>query len=156
MLRSTRTSTTPAFAFGVRQVTVWLSMNLKSRAMLALNFTRIASAKPLPSTLTIAPRGAKAFVSKEAQPDVVVNTIAMVSRGFICLPEFASRADGFQTLSAREEEVLKKLLAGETNRRIAEELSLNEKTVSYYKCTGLKKLNVQSIAQLAMLEIKPW
>ncbi|MFA9439944.1 LuxR C-terminal-related transcriptional regulator [Uliginosibacterium sp. sgz301328] len=110
----------------------------------------------LPSIVNIARAGAKGFVSKEAQPDVVVNTIAMVSRGFICLPEFASRADGFQTLSAREEEVLKKLLAGETNRMIAEELSLNEKTVSYYKCAGLKKLNVQSIAQLAMLEIKPW
>jgi DNA-binding NarL/FixJ family response regulator len=54
----------------------------------------------------------------------------------------------FKTLSTREIEVLNLLSRGKRNKEIAQDLSINEKTVSTYKTRLLKKLKVDNIADL--------
>ncbi|WP_417291268.1 response regulator [Corallibacter sp.] len=54
----------------------------------------------------------------------------------------------FKKLSTREIEVLKLLSSGKKNKEIAEELDINEKTVSTYKARLMKKLNVTNIVDL--------
>lgn len=54
----------------------------------------------------------------------------------------------YKKLSTREVEVLKLLTSGRKNKEIAQELEINEKTVSTYKARLLKKLNVTNIVDL--------
>ncbi|MBT8394486.1 MAG: response regulator transcription factor [Flavobacteriaceae bacterium] len=54
----------------------------------------------------------------------------------------------YKKLSTREIEVLKLLTSGRKNKEIAQELEINEKTVSTYKARLLKKLNVTNIVDL--------
>lgn len=54
----------------------------------------------------------------------------------------------FKKLSKREAEVLKLISSGRKNKEIAEELAINEKTVSTYKARLMKKLNVGNIVDL--------
>ena len=51
-------------------------------------------------------------------------------------------------LSVREIEVINLLMAGKRNRETADELGINEKTVSTYKARVLKKLRVKNIVEL--------
>ena len=54
----------------------------------------------------------------------------------------------YKKLSTREVEVLKLLSSGRRNKEIAEELEINEKTVSTYKARLMKKLNVTNLVDL--------
>ena len=60
-----------------------------------------------------------------------------------------SRSGSFyKKLSTREIEVLKLISSGRKNKEIAQELDINEKTVSTYKARLMKKLNVTNIVDL--------
>ncbi|MDX1272772.1 response regulator transcription factor, partial [Bizionia paragorgiae] len=54
----------------------------------------------------------------------------------------------YKKLSTREVEVLKLLSIGKRNKEVAEELSINEKTVSTYRSRLMKKLNVTNLVDL--------
>lgn len=54
----------------------------------------------------------------------------------------------FRKLSTREVEVLKLLAQGKRNKFVAEELGLNEKTVSTYKARLMRKLNVDNMVDM--------
>ncbi|PNQ73900.1 DNA-binding response regulator [Hanstruepera neustonica] len=54
----------------------------------------------------------------------------------------------YKKLSTREIEVLKLLSSGRKNKEVANELNINEKTVSTYKARLMKKLNVNNIVDL--------
>ncbi|AEH00290.1 response regulator transcription factor [Lacinutrix sp. 5H-3-7-4] len=54
----------------------------------------------------------------------------------------------FKKLSNREIEVLKLLTSGKRNKEIAQELDINEKTVSTYRARLMKKLNVTNLVDL--------
>jgi len=54
----------------------------------------------------------------------------------------------YTKLSTREVEVFKLLSSGLRNKEIAEELDINEKTVSTYKARLMKKLNVTNLVDL--------
>jgi DNA-binding NarL/FixJ family response regulator len=54
----------------------------------------------------------------------------------------------YKKLSTREIEVLKLISVGRKNKEIAEELDINEKTVSTYKARLMKKLHVENIVDL--------
>ncbi len=54
----------------------------------------------------------------------------------------------YDSLSKQEQAVTKLLIAGFTNKYIARELDLNEKTISTYKKRVLNKLNVKSTVEL--------
>jgi DNA-binding NarL/FixJ family response regulator len=57
-------------------------------------------------------------------------------------------------LSAREEEVLKLLATGETNRKIARRLYLSEETVKSHVASILRKLEVSDRTSAAVLAVR--
>ena len=54
----------------------------------------------------------------------------------------------YKKLSTREVEVLKLISSGKRNKDIANQLDINEKTVSTYKLRLMKKLNVSNLVEL--------
>ena len=66
----------------------------------------------------------------------------------IALDKNSGKGNYYKKLSTREVEVLKLLSNGRRNKEIAEELQINEKTVSTYRARLMKKLNVTNLIAL--------
>src|SRR5262245_14342948 len=62
--------------------------------------------------------------------------------------ELAAIRQRFDTLSAREREVLRIVIQGRLNREIADELGISEKTVKFHRGSVMKKMQVESLAEL--------
>ena len=103
--------------------------------------------------------GAYGYVSKNADPAILVEAIRKVAGGGMFITnELAQRLAFdestnkprrfFRKLSTREIEVLKLMAAGKRNKFVAEELGLNEKTVSTYKARLMHKLSVDNMVDL--------
>ncbi|MBO3117051.1 response regulator transcription factor [Winogradskyella sp. DF17] len=103
--------------------------------------------------------GASGYLNKTASLDDIEAAVRKINNGEVSLSEKMdkhyryedtrkSRSRMFKKLSTREVEVLKLLSIGRKNKEIAEELDINEKTVSTYKARLFKKLNVNNIVDL--------
>jgi DNA-binding NarL/FixJ family response regulator len=103
--------------------------------------------------------GASGYLNKSASVETIEAAVRKIHSGEISLSEKMnkhlhyedtrkSRSRLFKKLSTREVEVLKLLSIGRKNKEIAEELDINEKTVSTYKARLFKKLNVTNIVDL--------
>lgn len=103
--------------------------------------------------------GADGYLSKKADIALLGEAVDKItSGGFFITNELAQRlamdeSAGkpqrlFKKLSRREIEVLKLLALGKRNKQIAEELNLNDKTVSVYKKKVMKKLGVDNLVDL--------
>jgi DNA-binding NarL/FixJ family response regulator len=103
--------------------------------------------------------GASGYLSKSASVEEIETAVRKVNAGELSLSEKMdkhlhyedtrkSRSRLFKKLSTREVEVLKLLSIGRKNKEIAQELDINEKTVSTYKARLFKKLNVTNIVDL--------
>ncbi|MCA0154307.1 response regulator [Winogradskyella vincentii] len=103
--------------------------------------------------------GASGYLSKSASVEEIEIAVRKVNAGEVSLSEKMdkhlryedtrkSRSRLFKKLSTREVEVLKLLSIGRKNKEIAQELDINEKTVSTYKARLFKKLNVTNIVDL--------
>lgn len=57
----------------------------------------------------------------------------------------------FATLTSREHEVLKHILAGRLNKQIAAELGTVEKTVKFHRANLMRKTGARSVAELVRL-----
>ncbi len=58
---------------------------------------------------------------------------------------------GFATLSAREREVFDGVAAGKSNKQIADELGIAERTVKVHRAAAMTKLNAESAAEVGRL-----
>lgn len=103
--------------------------------------------------------GASGYVLKKGAADALINAIRIVARGgtyiepqlagsllqrtFCRTPDEAA-ADIGVMLSAREEEVLRSIAWGRSNKEIAAELGLSIKTVESYKAVALEKLSLRN------------
>ncbi|MFP2997406.1 response regulator transcription factor [Spongiivirga sp. MCCC 1A20706] len=103
--------------------------------------------------------GAAGYLSKNVEPKIIEEAILKIAKGGIYISnELAQRLAFdestnrprrfFRRLSTREVEVLKLMASGKRNKHIAEELGLNEKTVSTYKARLMRKLNVDNLVDL--------
>ncbi len=103
--------------------------------------------------------GASGYVLKTVDVKVIREAILKVFEGGIYLSENMAKHLNFddtrntktkiyKRLSTREVEVLKLLSIGKKNKEIAQELDINEKTVSTYKARLYKKLNVTNLVDL--------
>lgn len=103
--------------------------------------------------------GAVGYISKSESMATIEAAIQEVFEGKIHLSESMSKhlnyndtknstARIYKRLSTREVEVLKLLSSGKKNKEIAQELDINEKTVSTYKARLFKKLNVTNLVDL--------
>ncbi len=103
--------------------------------------------------------GASGYLLKTASVEAIERAVRKIYFGEVSLSEKMeknlhyedtkkSQTRLFKKLSTREVEVLKLLTIGRKNKEIAEELSINEKTVSTYKARLFNKLNVNNIVDL--------
>ncbi|HPF97610.1 MAG: response regulator transcription factor [Flavobacteriaceae bacterium] len=103
--------------------------------------------------------GAMGYIPKTANVLTVKEAIQRVSNGEIylsldlahsmALGKKVNRAGAhYKKLSMREVEVLKLLSVGKKNKEVAQELDINEKTVSTYKARLMRKLNVTNLVDL--------
>lgn len=103
--------------------------------------------------------GASGYLPKSVDTNTIKEAILKVHNGGIYISNNLAQRLAFdetgnkpsklyKKLSTREIEVLKLLTAGRKNKEIAQELEINEKTVSTYKARLLKKLNVTNIVDL--------
>lgn len=77
---------------------------------------------------------------------IPLRSIEKVFSGTLSDP--ADTTHRLQTLSGRENDVLRHVLSGRTNKQIAGELKISPRTVEVYRASMLRKLNVHSTPQL--------
>lgn len=106
--------------------------------------------------------GALSYVLKDVDPDDLAEAIRRARAGEAVLhPRVAARlvrelhgerevANPFTELSERELEVLRQVAAGKSNREIAEELVISEKTVKSHVTNILHKLHLADRTQAAV------
>lgn len=101
--------------------------------------------------------GASGYVIKEAAPDVLIHAIKRVAAGGRYISETVAEhlaleprtpATPLQRLSDREYQVITLIGQGKTVTEVAEQLSLNVKTVSTYRTRLLVKLGLRNTAEL--------
>lgn len=109
--------------------------------------------------------GASGYVTKDSEPETLIGAIRKVAAGGRYVePRLAeqmalefSLADDrppHESLSEREFQVLQQVLAGKHINQIAGDLSLSAKTVSTHKARLMRKLNIQSNAELIRYGLK--
>lgn len=100
--------------------------------------------------------GASGYLLKHAAPDSILDGVRAAARGDMALDPAAARAlanprrDPLEDLTRREREVLELIAKGRSNRAIAEELVIAEKTVKTHVSAILAKLGVTDRTQAAI------
>ncbi|TAX91126.1 response regulator transcription factor [Rhizobium leguminosarum] len=77
-----------------------------------------------------------------------LRTVAPVAHG---IEKGESSQDMLASLTRREEEILKLVAAGNSNKEVARRLGLQEKTIKHHMTRILQKLNVRNRTEAAML-----
>ena len=110
--------------------------------------------------------GASGYVLKDLNPHALQDAVITAGAGGSLLdPRMATRVlerlrrgeaghpadDAFATLTAQEERILELISHGDTNRQIAEQISLSEKTVKNCVSQIYSKLHVERRSQAATL-----
>jgi len=110
--------------------------------------------------------GARGYILKGVGGEELVSIVRAVNRGESYVsPDLAARLlvemqsgnsngsapDLFSALTAREEQILKLVSRGFSNKEIGRELGLQEKTVKHYMTNILQKLQVRNRVEAALL-----
>jgi len=114
---------------------------------------------------TLVREGARGYLDKRCEPMEIVQTVRLVARGQRPLPANVSRLlahalDAEEThapheeLSKREAQVFLALATGDRSDRIADRLSLSQKTVSTYRKRLMLKLGLVSNSDLTRYALK--
>ncbi|HVL75485.1 MAG TPA: response regulator transcription factor [Noviherbaspirillum sp.] len=93
--------------------------------------------------------GARAFVAKNASEASLRLAIAEVLQLPVA-PEAARAATAFDALTARQQQVLRALVAGKSNLDIANQLSISEPTVKVHLTAIFRRLGVVSRTQAVL------
>jgi len=102
-------------------------------------------------------KGAAGFCSKQDDPGALVETMISVADGRMVFPFIDMSkplADPFDTLTARERELLAALADGLTNEAIAGVLEISINTVKFHLKNLYEKLGVSSRSQALALYLK--
>ncbi len=103
--------------------------------------------------------GAAGYLSKERSPELLIAAIRRVAEGGRCVPESVAErlvarlasngeAERHESLSQREYQVLCLLAGGSPVKQIAAELGVSPKTVSTFRTRILRKMRLNSNADL--------
>lgn len=102
--------------------------------------------------------GAMAYLTKDASGEEVLNAIESVDRGLRYFPRLALDRLAERTpaddLTPRENEVLHWITRGCSNREIAEELGIAEKTVRIHVSSLLGKMGARDRTQAAIFAVQ--
>ncbi len=106
--------------------------------------------------------GAIGYLRKDTSPDDLCRAIRAAAAGQVqlaseaaaCLMREMRVLDTPETLSERETEILRLLVQGKTNKEIAHDLHIGEKTVKTHMSNIMAKLGVQSRTQAALMAVR--
>jgi DNA-binding NarL/FixJ family response regulator len=126
-----------------------------------LTFT---AATGIDSAISALEAGSGGYVLKGSSADELMSAVRTVNAGdtYITASYAAKVVAGLRTaslrksaieamrLSLREEQVLRLLLRGQTNREIAATLTIGEKTVKHYMTILMQKLNVRNRVEVVL------
>jgi len=109
----------------------------------------------IPSTVDAMRHGAEDFLTKDVPMEVLVAAIeralAREQAAYRERRELRRLEERFRRLTPREREVLQLVVDGNMNKQIAARLGIHERTVKLHRSTGMKKLEVSSVATLTTL-----
>jgi two-component system, NarL family, response regulator LiaR len=111
-----------------------------------------------PRMMGVLRAGAAGYIRKDAEPETLLAAVRAVARGKTYIdPSVARQALGAaprEELTARETEVLRRLVQGLSNKEIAETLSISEETVKSHVSNVLAKLEAENRAQAIVQALK--
>lgn len=109
----------------------------------------------IPRTVRAMRQGAEDFLTKECSGETLLETVRRaVARDLAERTRRAHRAEiraRFDSLSEREQEVLRHVVRGKLNKEIAADLGIHERTVKLHRTHITTKLQVHSVAELTRL-----
>lgn len=101
--------------------------------------------------------GAKEFLEKPYEESALIDAVERALSGNdssqLRNDERRAAAEGLQTLSLRERQVLQALLSGLSNKAIARRLDLSPRTVEMHRATMMSKLRIASLAEAVRIAI---
>lgn len=101
--------------------------------------------------------GARDFIQKPPNDQELIDTIKDALARDAEVGPVHARGAAFRereaTLSERERQVLGYVVEGTLNKNIASELNLSEKTIEVHRSNMMKKMQVQSVAELVRLAV---
>ena len=109
----------------------------------------------VPSSVTAMRAGAVNFLSKPVNDEALLASVAEAVQ-----IDRAARRDNadvavaqerLTTLTARERQVLERVVAGRLNKQIADELGTGVKTIKVHRARVMQKMDSKSLAQLARM-----
>ncbi|MFY1637978.1 response regulator [Solwaraspora sp. WMMB335] len=107
--------------------------------------------------------GAAGYLLKDAEPQEVMQAIRAAARGEVHLDaavarrltrQMVSRNVGLSALTLRERDILALVAQGRSNQQIAETLVISERTARTHVSHVLRKLNLSSRTQAALVAIR--
>lgn len=108
--------------------------------------------------------GASGYLTKGAPPELLVNAVRTIAKGgrhfsmelseHLLRVAYGGAMRHHDCLAPREFEVMMRLVSGESNGAIAEQLHLSPKTISTHRMRIFQKLGVSSVAELTRLAIE--
>lgn len=109
----------------------------------------------IPTSVEAMRHGAEDFLTKTAPKEDLIAAVerALARDSFERAKRAHTRDLGarFDMLTPRESEVLRRVLAGQLNKQIAAALGIHERSVKRHRTSLMRKLEVQSVAELALL-----
>jgi DNA-binding NarL/FixJ family response regulator len=140
---------------GVSALRELRARGLTSRVLVVTSFTDPDAVLPAVRA------GAAGYVYKDVDPPALAAAVRAVHAGHVLLhPDVArlltetDRSPAGARLTARERQVLALLARGRSNREIARDLGLAEKTVKTHVSAVLSKLGVQDRTQAALYAVR--
>ena len=112
----------------------------------------------IPMTVKALKNGATEFLAKPFRDQDLLDAIAQALEQDRCWRRRRSVAaelrERFQTLTAREMQVMNLVVAGKANREIAAELGTSDVTIKFHRGNVMRKMQADSVAELVRMSAK--
>jgi len=109
----------------------------------------------IPMSVRAMKQGAVDFLTKPIDGDELIRAVrGALDRDLACWKsrsELTETQRRLATLTAREREVLEHVISGRLNKQTAADLGTAEKTIKVHRARVMRKMNVQSLAELVRL-----
>lgn len=113
----------------------------------------------VPMAVTTMKKGAMDFIPKPFKEDELLSVVErMLDRAREAFADFqlaANRDALLSKLTARETQVLERIVAGRLNKQIADDLGISIKTVEAHRANIMEKLNAKTVADLLKIALGP-
>ena len=113
----------------------------------------------VPLAVSTMKKGALDFIQKPFEEKAIValieRLIEQAKENFVGKRNAASRSALLSRLTARESQVLERIVAGRLNKQIADDLAISIKTVEAHRANIMEKLGANTVADLLKIALGP-